>query len=178
MSTKASAVDAGRFARFFPWTTDLRTAQIVRFTVASTTAAIIAFAAAWPLSFITPVLTIALLANKIPGLTHQTWQAIAYVLAAMLLGLVFTLFLHPYPAVFVLMLGLTFFHLYYFINRGGAFMFGLICLLSILILPLLTAKHEALAMFFAVNFGLSASLAVVIFIVAHVLFPDPPGSPV
>ena len=177
MSTDAPAVPAGRFSRFFPWTRDLRTAQIVRFSVAATTAAVIAFAGAWPLSFVCPVLTVVLLANKIPGFTHRTWIAIFYVLGAMLLGLVFVLFLHPYPAVFVLTIGLAFFNIYYFINRGGSFVFGLICLLSIIILPILTTQHEQLAMLFALYFGLSASLAVIIFIVANVLFPDPPGSP-
>jgi hypothetical protein len=178
MSTEASAVAAGRFSRLFPWTADLRTAKIVRFTVASTTAATIAFAFPWPLSFVCPVLTIVFLSKKIPGLTHRQWYLAAYVVIAMLLGLVFTLFLQPYPMVFVLLLGLVLFNIYYLINRGGSFIFGLICLLSVIILPMLSSAHEALAMVFALNFGVSAALAIVIFVVAHVLFPDPPGSPV
>jgi hypothetical protein len=177
MSTEASALAAGRSSRFFPWTTDLRTAQIVRFTVASTAATAISFALAWPLFFVCPLLTIVFLSKKIPGLTHRNWFVILYVLIATLLGLVFTLFLQPYPMIYVPMLGLVLFNIYYLINRGGSFVFGLICLLSVLILPILSSVHEALAMVFALYFGLSAALAIMIFIVAHVLFPDPPGSP-
>ena len=177
MSTEASATVTERSSRYFPWSTDLRTAQIVRFTVGATAAAVIAFAYAWPLSFVCPLLTIVFLSKKIPGFTHREWYPIAYVLGAMALGLTFTLFLHPYPVVFVLMLGLVFFNIYYFINRHGSFVFALICLLSVLILPMMTTAHEELAIVFALYFGFSAALAIVIFIIANVLFPDPPGSP-
>jgi hypothetical protein len=177
MSTEASTLAAGRSSRFFPWTTDLRTAQIVRFTVASTAATAISFAMAWPLFFVCPLLTIVFLSKKIPGLTHRKGYLILYVLIAMLLGLVFTLFLQPYPMIYVPMLGLVVFNIYYLINRGGSFILALICLLSVLILPMMSSAHEALAIVFALYFGLSAALAIVIFMVAHVLFPDPPGSP-
>jgi hypothetical protein len=177
MSTDASTVAAGRSRRFFPWTTDLRTAKIVRLTVGSTAAAVIAFVFAWPVSFVCPVLTIVFLSKNIPGITYQKWYLIAYVAGAMLLGLVFTLFLQPYPMVYVPMLGLVFFNIYYLINRRGPFIFGLICLLSVIILPLMNSASEAVAMGFALYLGFSVALALVIFIVAHVLFPDPPGSP-
>lgn len=177
MSTEATAAARRSSWGLRPWTRDLRTAKIVRFTVGSTAAAVAAFAYEWPLSFVCPLLTIVFLSKQIPGFTHRQWYPIAYVIGAMLLGLSFTLFLHPYPMVFVPMLGLVLFHLFYYLNRGGSFVFGIVSLLSVLILPMMTAAHEQLAIVFALYFAFSAALAVLIFILAHELFPDPPGSP-
>lgn len=177
MSTEATALARRSSWSLRPWTRDRRTAKIVRFCVGSTAAAVVAFAYEWPLSFVCPLLTIVFLSKQIPGFTHRQWYPIAYVIGAVLLGLTFTLFLHPYPMVFVSMLGLVLFHLFYYLNRAGSFVFGIVSLLSVLILPMMTAAHEQLAIVFALYFAFSAALAVVIFIVAYKLFPDPPGSP-
>jgi MFS family permease len=156
---------------------DLRTLRIARFTLGSTAATAIAYAYEWPLFFLTPVLTIVFLSKPIPGFTHRKWNLTAYVVSAMFLGVVFTLFLQPFPLIYVPLLGLALFNIYYLMNRNGPFFFALISLLAVLILPMMGEMHEQLALGFSLYFALSAALAIVLFTVAHVLIPDPPGSP-
>jgi hypothetical protein len=183
MSTDAQAappneaVPADPPLRSGSWAWDLRTVRIVRFSVGSTAAAAIAYAYEWPLFFLTPVLTIVFLSKTLPGFSHRKWNLIAYVLSAVSLGTVFTLFLLPYPMVYVPLLGLALFNIYYLLNRHGPFIFVLMSMLAVLILPMMGAAHEQLALGFAGYFAFSVSLAIVIFSAAHFLFPDPPGTP-
>lgn len=156
---------------------DLRTTRMVRFAVGSTAAAGIAYAYEWPLFFLTPVLTMVFLTKDLPGFSHQKWNLMASVAGAVLLGLIFTLFLQPFPMVYVLLLGLVFFNIYYLFNRRGPFIFALMSLLAVIILPMMSVANEQLAMGFALYFGFSACLAILIFTLAHGLFPDPPGGP-
>lgn len=185
MSTEAPAAvsPAARAADQSPqtlsWTTDLRTVRVTRFTVGTTIAAAIAYAYEWPLFFLTPVLTIAFLSMPLPGVTARRWlDLLGYVLGAVVLGAVFTVFVMAYPLVYVLLLGLVLFHVYYLVNRRGPFIFALMSLLAVLILPMMGMAHEVLALGFAGYFALSVGLSVVIFALAHVVFPDPPGAPV
>jgi hypothetical protein len=155
---------------------DQRTIRVMRFAVGVTLAVVFAFTIQWPLAFLTPVLTAVILALPLPvpsisaGLTNMLYTFIAF-----LIGVVFTLFLLPFPLVYIPMLGLALFNIYYFINRGGSFWFGLMSLLAVLILPLLGNNHEGLAFGFAFGFIWSGWLTVVMIWLAHFLFPDPDG---
>lgn len=156
----------------------LRTVQVLRFTAGTTAAAGLAFAVEWPLFFLTPVLTIVFLSSPLPGVRARDWlNMVGYIVGAVALGTVFTLYLLPYPSVYVLMLGLFLFHIYYLLNRGGPFIFVLMCMLAVLILPMLGVADEQLALGFAGYFALSAGLAVVFFALSHAVFPSPPGTP-
>ena len=136
------------------WTSDLRTARIVRYAVGVTTAVAIAFGLEWPLYFLTPVLTAFFLALPIPAPTlKQLFYNILYVLVACVLGLVFTLFLLPYPLVYVPALGIILFRIYYLANRRGPVFLVLMSLLAVLILPMMGQGHEALAAGFALYFA-------------------------
>jgi hypothetical protein len=180
MSTEAATDTpaAEQPPRSASWAMDLRTTRMLRFAVGSTLAAAIAYVYEWPLFFVTPVLTIAFLTKDIPGFTPQKRNLIAYVSGAVLLGLLFTLFLQPFPMVYVPLLGLVLFNIYYLINRRGPFIFALMSLLAVIILPMMSMADEQLALGFALYFGFSACLAIVIYTIAHGLFPDPPGTPV
>ncbi|UCE89011.1 MAG: DUF2955 domain-containing protein [Pseudomonadota bacterium] len=156
------------------WTRDLRTARIVRFATGVTFAAAVAFAIEWPLSFLVPVLTAVFLAMPLPGPTpQQVLSNIFYVLGAFALGLVFTLLLLPFPLIYVPLLGLSLFHIYYLLNRGGPFMLVLMCILAVLILPMMSQAHDVLASGFTTGFVWSGSLAIALVWLAHAVFPDP-----
>ena len=156
---------------------DQQSIRIMRFAVGVTLAVVLAFTVQWPLAFLTPVLTAVLLALPLPvpsiqaGITNMLYTFIAF-----LIGVALTLFLLPFPLVYIPMLGLVLFYIYYFINRGGSFWFGLMSLLAVLILPLLGNNHEGLAFGFALGFIWSGWLTVVMIWLAHFLFPDPDGS--
>ena len=180
MSTDASVEAAAGAAAPVParskasWRTNPRTVRIVRYTVGVTLAAAIAFAYEWPLFFLTPVLAAFFLSLPLPGPTlRQTLDLFGYVLVAFALGLVFTLYLLPYPLIYILLLGLALFHIYYLVNRGGPLMLAVMCLIAVLILPILALGHDALASGFTLYFVLSSGLSVLIYLLAHRLFPDP-----
>jgi len=162
--------------------TDIRSNQqsirIMRFAVGVTLAVAISSAIEWPLSFLVPVLTSVFLAMPIPmpslkvGLTNML-----YTIAAFSIGLVFTLFLLPFPLAYIPMLALVLFNLYYMLNRGGSFWFVLMSLLAVLILPLLGNAHEGLAAGFAFGFVFSGWVTIFMLWLAHLLVPDPAGTP-
>ena len=167
--------DAGRY-RQMSWTADLRTVRIVRYAAGVTVAVAMAFGLQWPLYFLTPIFTAMFLAMPLPGPTlKQAFALFGYVAVAFALGLIFTLFLLPFPIVFVPALGIALFHIFYLVNRGGPAMLGLMSLLAVLILSMMGNAHEALAMMFAFNFAWSATLAVLFYMLAHGIFPDPAG---
>ncbi|MFC1823588.1 DUF2955 domain-containing protein [Thermodesulfobacteriota bacterium] len=166
----------GENSRHRPWTRDLRTARIVRYAVGVTVSVAIAFGLQWPLYFLTPIFTALFLAIPLPGPTlKQAFALFGYVVVAFAIGLIFTLFLLPYPLVFIIALGLVLFHIFYMVNRGGPVMLGLMSLIAVLILSMMGSAHEALAMMFALNFAWSSALAVFFYVLAHGMFPDPPG---
>ena len=176
MATEASTdtSDSERKTCRRPWARDLRIARIVRFAVGVTAAVAIAFGFEWPLYFLTPVFTAFLLALPLPAPTlRQNVNNVLYVFAAMALGLVFTLFLLPYPLVYILALGLVLFRIYYLANRGGPIFLVLMSLIAVLILPMLAQTHEAVPVGFALYFVWSSLLAIFLFSLAHGIFPDP-----
>ncbi len=158
------------------WRSNPCTVRVVRYAVGVTVASAIAFGVQWPLFFLTPVLAAFFLSLPLPSPTlRQALDLFGYVLVAFVLGLVFTLFLLPYPLIYILLLGLGLFHIYYLVNRGGPLMLALMCLIAVLILPILALGHDALATGFTLYFVLSAGLSVLTYLLAHRLFPDPPA---
>ena len=177
MSTDSIAVRPRR-AAWLSWTRDLQTARVLRFAFGVTAAVAISFAFAWPLFFLTPVLATVFLSLPMPAPNaRQVVDLLVQALAAMLLGLGFTLFLQPYPLIFVPLLGLVLFHIYYLINRGGSMWLVLMALISVLILPVLGNTGGQLPTAFAAWFAWSCALAIGLYAFAHQLFPDPRGGP-
>jgi DUF2955 family protein len=172
MSINTARLD--RFS-FRIWTRNLQTARILRYSITVTAATIVSFALAWPLFYLTPVLVAVFLPLPLPAPTLKTGiNFILFVVYGFLLGLVMTLFILPYPLVFVLMLGLILFHIYYLANRGGSFILVLMCLLGVLILPMLGQTHDIIASGVAFYFILSGAIAVIFYMLAYIFFPDPP----
>jgi DUF2955 family protein len=173
MSTECSLRDRLRIRL---WTNDLQTARILRYALVVTFSVAISFSIEWPLYFLTPVLVAVFLPLPMPAPTLKTAVAlILFVIYGFLLGLVITLFLLPYPMVFIPALGLILFKIYYFANRGGNFILVLMCLLGVLILPMLGVQHDIIASGFAFYFVISGSIAVILYMLAYVFFPDPPS---
>jgi len=159
-------------------TKDQQSIRVIRFSVGVTLAVAIALGFDWPLAFLTPVLTAVILAMPLPvpsiraGIRNMFYTVVAFGIAV-----VFTLFLLPYPLVYIPMLGLALFHTYYLLNRGGPFWFVLMVLVAILVLPLLGKIHESLAFGFALGFVWSGWLTIFMIWLAHLLVPDPMGGP-
>ena len=158
------------------WNLDLQSTRTLRYAVGVTTAAAISFSFNWPLIFITPLFASIYLSLPMPAPTiRKVIGMLIQLITASSLGIVFTLFLMPYPLVFIPVLGLVMFHIYYFANRGGSVFFVLMTLISALILPMMGTLHHVLSNGIAFYFVLSYMLSLIIYITAHVLIPDPPS---
>jgi len=190
MSTETTANSRNTFLQIFSlrqslsrlnlWvkrlTQDQRSIRIIRYAVGVTLAVGLAFAIEWPLSFLTPVFTAMILAMPLPVPSLQVGlKNMLHTVSAFLIGLVFTLFLLPFPLIYAPMLGLALFQIYYLVNRGGSFWFVMLSLIAILILPMLANTDEGLASGFAFGFVLSGWLTVIMIWIAHFLVPDPPN---
>jgi len=172
MSTDCSSRNRLRFRL---WTDELHTARILRYAITVTASVAISFSLAWPLYFLTPVLVAVFLPLPLPAPTLKMgMNLILYVIYGFLIGLVMTLFVLPYPLVFVPILGLILFQIYYFANRGGNFILVLMCLLGVLMLPMLGMQYDIIASGFAFYFIVSGALAVILYMLGYVFFPDPP----
>ena len=160
-----------------PWAGDLRLVRVLRFTVGVTLAASAAFAFAWPIYFLAPVLTIVFFEQSVPGVSHRGWDLLAYVFATVFLGMIFTQVLQRYPMAFVLMAGLAMFSLFYLVGRQGPIIFAMLGLLALIILPMVGQVYDPLVPFAAGYFALSAIVGVLAYQLVFPLFPDPPGTP-
>jgi hypothetical protein len=158
---------------------DLRRVRILRYALGVTGCASIAFAVRWPLFYLAPVLTAFFLALPAPAQPiHEAGRLLVAVLVAFVLGLVFSHLLLPYPLVHITLLGLTFFRIYYWVNRDGTPMFAVLSLVAVMILPMMSLNQATLAHGFLLSlyFVLSAGLAVFTFLIAHAIVPEP-GKP-
>ena len=160
------------------WRGDLRTVRVLRYAVGVTLATSLSFALAWPLFVLTPVLVAFMLALPLPAPTlRQGATQVLHLLAAFLLGVLFTLLALPYPLLYATALAVALFHVYYLANRGGSPFLVLMSLLALLILPMTAFGHEALAIGFARYFVVSGIAALLLVWLAHGLLPDPVASP-
>ena len=117
----------------------LRRVRVLRYALGITASAAIAFAFQWPLFFLAPALVTFFLAYPVtvPPTRHAGTLFFASIVAVAL-GLVFGHFLLPYPLVFLPLFGLATFHIYYFVNRRGSPILGVISLLAVTMLPIMS----------------------------------------
>ena len=152
--------------------------RIMRFALGVTLAVAFSAAIDWPLAFLLPILTSVLLAMPIPRPTLKAIiGSMLFTVMAFTLGLVFAIFLLPYPMAYILLLGLALFNIYYLVNRGGPFWLALMSLLAVLILPVLGNVQQGLAFGVAMGFIISGWLTMAMVWIAHLMVPDLPDAP-
>ena len=160
----------------YSWRQDLRSVRILRLAVGTTVAMAIAQGINWPVSFITPALVASMLTMPSPSLTwKETLKNILYAVCALSIGLTVTLFLLPFPFVFILAYGLIFFFMRYYMHKGAPFFLILMLVLTTTIIPLVGNVHEGLSNIIASYILFGICLAVIIIQLAYGVFPDPPG---
>lgn len=151
----------------------------MRYAVGLTIATALAFGIAWPLSFLLPILSALFLALPLPKLTlSQGLRNMRDTLFAFGVGYIFTLFILPFPVIFVPLLALALFFTYYYLNRGGSFWLVLMLLVCLLLMPMLAGVDEGLAIGVAFGLVTSSWLTLAMLWLSHYIIPDPPVSPV
>lgn len=160
------------------WAGDLRQTRIMRYAFGVALTVAIAYGFDWPLAFLLPILTALFLSLPMPSPTLKSVSRnMLQTLGAFMVGAIFTIFLLPYPLVYVPLLGLCLFHIYYLANRGGSFWLVIMLLLAVLLLPMLGNTSEGLALGLATGFVGTGWLTVGMILFMHTLIPDPPGGP-
>ncbi len=145
---------------------------VLRYATGITLCVALSLGIGWTLSALAPVLAAAFLGNRNPQpklkATLGIMLAIAIIFGA---GLFVTVFLYPYPAVFLLLF-CTALYLNFYAAAGGASTFiVLLYTMAILLLPLLGGPNPPLAVMVAQGFLLSAGVALFSTHLAHTLFP-------
>ena len=153
--------------------------RAIRYAVGMTIAAALAFGIAWPLSFLFPVLSAVFLALPLPKLSlSQGMRNMRDTLFAFAVGYIFTIFILPFPVIYVPLLALALFHTYYHLNRGGSFWLVLMLLICLLLMPMLAGLHEGLAIGVVSGLVGSSWLTIGLLWLTHYIVPDAPGGPV
>ncbi len=147
--------------------------RILRYAVGSTLAMAVAMGFDWPLSFLTPVLTLSFLASPAPrpGLKMGINFVLAIAIASYVGLLVGRMFL-PYPFVYIPFVGLLLFRLYY--AKGGSLhpLLILWLLIALLLIPLMMMQSHALANMVAYNLVISGGATLLVVWISYALLPD------
>lgn len=156
----------------------LRRARILRYAVGTSLAMGVALGIAWPLSYLTPVLVQSFLG---PPAARPRLKAaavfIAVIAVACLAGVWLCRLLLPYPLAFVLVIGLALFHIFYAKTRGAPVLLVTWLLISITVLPIVSAQSMQLSIIVSRGLIFGASAAFAFVWLAHALVPDPPAPP-
>lgn len=132
----------------------------------------LAFAIGWPLSFLAAILTAAFLGNRNPRPNLKATLGIIIAIAVIFaVGSAATIFLYPYPAVFLVLFCWCLFLTFYAAARGTSGFIILLYTLAVLLLPLIGGPTPYMAILVSIGLLKSAVAALVCVHVAHTLFP-------
>lgn len=158
---------------------ELQRRQILRFALGVTVCAAIAFAYRWPMFFLAPVLTAFFLAHPVHGsAADHARQMLITNVVAFSVGLAFAYVLLPYPLVFTTLLALALFRIYHWGNTLGTPALTALLLLAVTLVPMASLHHDSRAsgLLLSLSYAGSAGLAIVLYLVAHVIIPDRAGA--
>lgn len=152
----------------------VRSRRVARFALGVSLAAALSFGLEWPMVFLAPVFTALFLSLRKSGLTlpEMLLNGLYAVLAAMT-AVGFSIFLSPFPLLYVPALGFILFQVYHRLNRGDSPWPAVIVLLSMLVLPTFGASRDLLESDFALWFTVSALCALALVFLSHLLLPEP-----
>ncbi len=145
----------------------------LRYAVGATIAMAIALGAGWPLSFLTPVLSLGFLAAPARLELKAGIGFVSVVAAACLAGLILVEFLLPYPLVYLPFIGLCLFRLFYAKADGVSPLVVMWLLIAILVLPLVGMQMPEIAFFVAAGLVFGAAMMVLLVWLTWAMFPDP-----
>ena len=155
---------------------------ILRYACGLTACVALAFAFEWTLAHMTPILAGAFLANRGPRPDLKTTLVVLLAIVVILGGgFLVTVFLYPYPLVFLLLFCSGLYSNYYRAVTGRSGFLVLLFTLAVLLMPLLGGTSTGLAYEVFKGFLLSAFVALAVVQVAHTVFPSrlpaPPKPP-
>ncbi len=150
-----------------------RRTRIYRLAFGMTLSAGLAFGFAWPISFVTPVLTAKLLTGG-EILTFRKGLGVLVVLSGSLfVGTRLMMPMLGYPAVYLLLTGLVLFLLFYAKASGASPILVVLLILAVTVVPMVGTISPSLAVAVTRGLLISASIAIALVLLSTALFPDP-----
>ena len=152
----------------------LRNVRILRYAIGTAVAVLLAQTIAWDLAYVMPILVHGVLASPAPRPTLKGGLLILVIisigcLAGLLMGGLFL----PYPAIFLLVIGLFLLHLFYAKAGGAPAPVITFLLITILLIPAIMMQSYWLAIKVAAGLMLTATSMILVVWMAYGLFPDP-----
>ena len=145
---------------------------ILRFATGVSLSVLLAYSIGWPLFFLATILTASFLGNRNPRPGLKATLAILLAIAVIFaLGSAATIYLYPYPLVFLLLFCWALFLNFYSAARGSPGFIVLLFTLAILLLPLIGGPQPYLSVLVTIGFLKSALVALLCVHLAHTLFP-------
>jgi len=158
--------------------------RVLRYAFGATLTIALAVAFKWPVAFLTPLLTIVLLASPAPRPTFKTvFGFLLNMIVAVYLVLLTSKILQPYPLVHILVIGLALLWAYHAAARKASPIFILWFLITLCALPLLMMRSQALAQTVGISVVFSGAVAFLVVWLSFIFVPDnietvKPGGPV
>lgn len=147
--------------------------KIIRYTVGVGLAVFLAAWIDWPLAFVAPVFVAKFLIDK-PELNKETvYEMIIAMVMTMVLGLVLSNGITQYPIPMLILIGLMMLWGYYLFTDPKWNLFATILIIAVLMLPFMAISNPGISVFLATGLASSGVVAVIIFAIVHIYFPEP-----
>jgi hypothetical protein len=156
------------------WTLSPRDRRVLRYAMGATLCVAIALGFGWPLSFLTPVLSLGFLAAPARLGLRAGIGFVATIAVACLAGLLLTYYLLPYPLVYLPFAGLLLFHLFHAKSGGASPLLITWLLIALLVLPLMGLQSAQLSLFVAAGIVTGAMVTMLMVWLIWAMFPAPP----
>lgn len=152
--------------------------RALRLALGVTLAMALALGIHWPLSYLTPILTLSFLSLKKPcfGLKGGL-KLLLVMISAGFVGLVIAVFFIDYPVVCMLLIGVLLLNIFYLNTAGTSPLMVTLLLLSVTVIPILGQQSTILALGFGAGFLVAVIVTLLITWLMNGLLPDPPINP-
>ncbi|WED28907.1 DUF2955 domain-containing protein [Vibrio sp. DW001] len=147
--------------------------RIIRFTIGVTVVVFLAAWINWPLAFVAPVFTAKFLIDKPTFHKETVYELLLALVVTMGLGLLLARGITQYPVPLLILVGLMMLWGYFLFTDPKWNLFGTILLISVLVLPFMAISNPGISVLLATGLATSGVVAVAVFAVAHIYFPEP-----
>jgi uncharacterized membrane protein YgaE (UPF0421/DUF939 family) len=147
--------------------------KIIRYALGVGLAVFLAAWIDWPLAFVAPVFVAKFLIDK-PELNKETvYEMIIAMVMTMVLGLVLSNGITQYPIPMLILIGLMMLWGYYLFTDPKWNLFATILIIAVLMLPFMAISNPGISVYLATGLASSGVVAVIIFAIVHIYFPEP-----
>jgi len=172
MPTEAGIISAS------PGMHPLATRRILRLALGTALALVFSQVITWPLSFVTPVLTMFILALPLPAPSFKKGLMFVVALLAPLIAAMALLpFLHHARWAGILLVGLAFYYSFYYTAKGGSAVLGTFMTVGLTLTVTVGSVNPGVLIMLIESLAMSAMFGIAFVWVAHALLPEPPPDP-